>query len=303
MCKDLKYPILLDGGLSYVLERSACDLNHKLWSAHLLFSDPEKILNAHLSYLEAGAECLITSSYQASIQGFLDLGHDLDEAKKYILRSVELAVRARDIFYKKSNSSRKIYIAASIGSYGAYLADGSEYYGSYEINDDDLRDFHLSRIEILDTSEADFFACETIPSLREANILANIFNNTDKKAWIAFSCKDGQHICDGTPIVKAISGLIKFDSIFAVGVNCSDPNFISSLIRLIKSVTKDKKIAIYPNSGEAYCTETKTWLSLSKPPDYIKMVREWLDLGADILGGCCGIGPKHIQSIGKIIHS
>ncbi len=293
---NIKYPLVIDGGLSNVLEQQGCDLNHKLWSAKLLELNPEAIIQAHSTYLEAGANCIITSSYQASIPGFMDAGHDKITAKKLLLRSVQLA----EIAIEKTSSPDDDFnplIAASIGPYGAYLADGSEYHGNYNVSDEILRTYHEARISLLDRTKADFFACETIPSFQEAKVLAELLSQTDKPAWISFSCKDEQHLNDGTDIENCAEYFSTHPKVFAIGVNCTAPEYISGLITSIASKSGDKKIVVYPNSGEAYNAESKTWIGVSDPKLFVDMAKEWVKIGADIIGGCCRIGPEHIRSI------
>lgn len=297
----LTYPLLLDGGLSNELERQGCDLNQKLWSAKLLESDPEAIILAHLAYLEAGAGCIITSSYQATLPGFMAMDYDEESAKALILKSVQLAEEARNRFLSSNPQASKPLIAASIGPYGAYLADGSEYRGDYVIADQDLWDFHQPRIKLLDGSTADLLACETIPGFQEAKVLSEILKNVKKPSWVSFSCKDGQHISDGTPIEQCAAYFADHPTVFAIGVNCTSPEFISALIRSIKTQSGNKKIVVYPNSGAVYHAESKTWAGFSDLPSCELMVKEWLDLGADMIGGCCGIGPEQIKAMGKMM--
>jgi homocysteine S-methyltransferase len=297
----ITYPLLLDGGLSNELERQGCDLNQKLWSAKLLEVNPEAIILAHLSYLESGAQCIITSSYQATLLGFMAIGYDKSTASGLILKSVQLAEEARNRFLSLNPHASKPLIAASIGPYGAYLADGSEYRGDYVISDQEIKDFHQPRINLLDSSNADILACETIPSFREAKVLSEVLETTKKPAWISFSCKDGKHISDGTPIDKCAALFAHHPTVFAIGVNCTSPEFISDLIQSIKTKSGDKKVVVYPNSGATYHAESKTWSTLSNLSSCEVMAKEWIDLGADIVGGCCGIGPQQIKAMSKII--
>ena len=192
-------------------------------------------------------------------------------------------------------------IAASIGPYGAYLADGSEYRGDYVVSDQELADFHQPRINLLDHSTADLLACETIPGFQEAKVLSAILENVKKPAWISFSCKDGQHISDGTPIEQCAAYFADHPTVFAIGVNCTPPKYVSALIRSIKTRSGNKKVVVYPNSGAVYDAESKTWSGLSDLSSCETMVKEWMGLGADIIGGCCGIGPKQIKAMGKFI--
>jgi len=292
------YPLLIDGGLSNQLEKQGHDLNHKLWSAKLLESDPEAIIKAHLAYLEAGAHCITTASYQATIPGFMSIGYDMATAESLINKSVHLAEKAIKRFYINGT---KPLIAASIGPYGAYLADGSEYHGNYGISEETLRDFHERKIRLLDHSNADILACETIPSFKETIVLANILKDINKKTWISFSCKDEFHINDGTPIEDCIDILSDHPNIFAIGVNCTSPKYISGLVKAIKPRIKDKRIIVYPNSGDVYNAETKVWSDLSSSEQLLTHAIRWINQGVDIIGGCCRIGPEEIKSLRELI--
>lgn len=296
----IKYPLLIDGGLSNELEKQGCNLNDKLWSAKFLETNPEAIIQAHLAYLKSGAQCITTSSYQASVPGFMAIGYDRVTAETFILKSVQLAEVAIKRFMTSGFMDFRPLIAASIGPYGAYLADGSEYHGNYGVSDEKLREFHLLRIRLLDRSNADFFACETIPSFQEAKVLAEILKDAKKSAWVSFSCKDEHHLNDGTHVEECSALFSNHPKVFAIGVNCTAPKYISGLIKSIKVRSGAKKIVVYPNSGEVYNAKSKTWLGLSYPNLFAEMAKEWIELGADILGGCCRIGPEHIKSIANV---
>lgn len=294
-------PFIIDGGLSNVLEEQGCDLNHKLWTANLLEKNPDAIIQAHLEYLKSGAQCITTSSYQASIPGLIAIGYNRNTAEKLILKSIQLAEIAIKTVLDSGIVDFKPLIAASVGPYGAYLADGSEYRGNYGVSDKTLRDFHTERIRILDRSNADILACETIPSFQEARILSDILFHVDKPVWMSFSCKDEQHLNDGSKIKECVSIFKNHPKVFAVGVNCTNPKYISGIIQCIKASGGDKKIIIYPNSGEVYSAKSKTWRGLSEPKYFVEMSKEWTKFGADIIGGCCRIGPEHIRRISNLL--
>jgi homocysteine S-methyltransferase len=153
----------------------------------------------------------------------------------------------------------------------------------------------------LDQSHADLFACETIPSFAEAKVLAELLRESSKPAWISFSCKDGEHINDGTPIQECVAQFENHPTVFAVGVNCTHPKFISGLIKSIKNSSNDLKVIVYPNSGEVYIPDSKTWIGLDDPNSFAQLASEWISLGADIIGGCCRIGPSHILELQKVL--
>lgn len=293
----IKAPFLIDGGLSNTLEAQGCDLDHPLWTARLLNDQPEAIIQAHQSYLDAGAKCITTASYQASVPGFVTLGYTKEQAESLIIKSIDLAFQA----IARTDWIRRPLVAASIGPYGAYLADGSEYRGDYGISKKTLFDFHLNRIQLLSESSADWLACETIPSFQEAEVLAEILSTIEKPAWVSFSCQNEEQLNDGTSIQSAAALFKDHPNVFAIGVNCTAPKYISGLIKALKSTVTNKKILIYPNSGAAYNAKTKTWIGTSDPLAYVEMVKEWLALGVDMIGGCCRIGPQHIKGIQQVL--
>ena len=285
-----------------MLESLGCDLNYKLWTAKLIEKNPDAIIQTHLAYIKAGAQCISTASYQASILGLMEVGHSKKSAKMLIENSVRLAEAAIQQALDSGIIKKRILIAGSIGPYGAFLADGSEYRGNYEIFDTKLHEFHLERIEILDQSNTDLLACETIPSFKEAKVLSDILAKAQKPSWVSFSCKDAKHINDGSEIANSVSIFKDHPKVYAIGVNCTHPKYISEIIQTIKETGIDKKIIVYPNSGEAYNAKTKTWVGLSEPLYFAEMAQEWLELGVDIIGGCCRIGPDHIRSIQHVFN-
>jgi homocysteine S-methyltransferase len=289
---------LLDGGLSNVLESQGHDLRHSLWSARLLDTKPEAIVDAHAAYLEAGAHCITTSSYQASVPGFTAVGYEEEKAEELIKRTVTLAEEAIQRTGLEENEMKPL-IAASIGPYGAFLADGSEYRGDYRVSDETLKEYHQTRLALLEDTNADLFACETLPSFQEAKVLAALLRNSKKPAWISFSCKDDRHLNDGTPIEDCVELLEGHAKVFAMGVNCTPPQYISGLIQAIKASGWTQKIVVYPNSGEAYHAASKSWKGVTDPAAFADMAREWVALGANIVGGCCRIGPASIKNLAE----
>ncbi len=290
---------LLDGGLATELEQRGHDLNHSLWSAHILQSQPEAIREVHLSYLEAGANCLITASYQASFSGFAAHGISQDETIDLLHQSIDLACEARDQYLTQaSDTTLPPLVVASIGPYGAYLANGAEYHGNYGVSKAELKAFHQPRWQVLAETKADLFACETIPNVQEAEVLLEILEETpDIFAWFSFACRDGQHISDGTPIRDCVKLLINQPQIVAVGVNCTAPEYIPSLIDEIRAVLPEKPIIVYPNSGEAFDAITKSWSGENDSAEFGEAAIIWRGHGATLIGGCCRTGPDHISAM------
>lgn len=293
---ELQYPLIIDGGLSNVLEEQGCDLNHRLWSAHLINTNPEAIIATHLRYIESGAQVIATASYQASITGLMEEGYSHDEAVTVILKSVALAREAVSRAQKRHPAIQPPFIGASIGPYGAYLADGSEYRGNYGLSRQELFDFHFERIKLLDNSSADLLLFETFPDEEELTVIRDITQPLSKPSWVSFSCRNGAELNDGSPVEQAAALFNKHPTVFAIGVNCTKPKYITELIIRIKKVT-DRRIVVYPNSGEVYDADSKSWQGLADPEVFVKQTLGWINLGADLVGGCCRVGPAHIAEI------
>ena len=296
--------LILDGALATELERRGHDLDHALWSARLLLEDPGALREVHLAYLRAGADCIATAGYQASVPGFRACGLGDGKARELYLDSLRVALGAREEFAAEAGSGAPL-VAASVGPYGAYLADGSEYRGRYSISSDKLDHFHREHIELLLEARAagdaaDLIAFETIPSLDEAMILARILESVpvgeNVRAWISFSCKDDRETCEGQPIEECGAALDDCDAIVAVGVNCTSPTHLPALIEKLAQATS-KPIVAYPNSGETYHSRSHGWSgeSVFRRPE--ESAAAWYAAGARILGGCCRTTPEDIAAL------
>ncbi|ERN01568.1 hypothetical protein AMTRI_Chr03g55270 [Amborella trichopoda] len=311
---------VIDGGFATELERHGADLNDPLWSAKCLITSPHLIRQVHLDYLEAGAEIIITSSYQATIQGFKSKGFSEKEAEELLVKSVHIACEARDIYWERHSKSScnkfgngnvlerdPILVAASIGSYGAYLADGSEYSGDYgvDVTLDTLKDFHRRRVQVLAESGADLIAFETIPNKLEARAYVQLLEENDINipAWFTFNSKDGTNVVSGDSLLECASIADSCKKVVAVGINCTPPRYIHDLILFIKKVTT-KPIVIYPNSGETYDSVIKEWVESAgvSDEDFVSHVEKWREAGASFIGGCCRTTPLTIKAISRALN-
>jgi homocysteine S-methyltransferase len=291
-------PLLIDGGLATQCEAMGHNIDGDLWSAVLLQKNPRAIIDASRAYLDAGAEIIATASYQASRQGLIATGLSAAEAGELIVSSVLLAQQARDEFLRDNPDTHWApLIAASIGPYGAVLHDGSEYTGTYDITEEDLFEFHRSRLELLDGAGADLLACETIPSFVEAKVLCELLRSAHCPAWISFSCRNEQHLCDGALLAEAAALFRGHPTVLAVGVNCVQPQLLLPLIQVIKDAVPDKAIVVYPNSGEVYDAEDNSWSGTVTDLQCERSAQEWIDAGARLVGGCCRIGPEQIAAM------
>jgi homocysteine S-methyltransferase len=286
-------PWPIDGGLSGELEKRGHDLSDKLWSARLLRDEPAAIAEVHQDYVDVGARVIITSSYQASRQGFAAVGMSADEADGLMRLSITLA---KDV---ASKATQKVWVAASVGPYGAVLGGGQEYVGNYGVSHEELVKFHSERIAVLASANPDLFACETIPDIVEVKALLEVLENyKDIPAWITMSCKDGEHTCAGQDIsefAKAVSG---HKNIAAIGVNCTKPEFVTSLFTRL-SETSDLPLVVYPNAGRVWDGEGRCWIGEGHTTLPTQIVNEWAGLGGKLIGGCCGLGPDAITELDR----
>lgn len=294
------FPIcILDGGLATELEKRGWELNDHLWSSKVLYENPQDIHGVHRDYLEEGADCIITASYQATIEGFVKSGYPASFGEEMLLSSVTVAKEARDSYWAAEENQKKRpkpLVAASVGPYGAYLADGSEYRGNYGIDEQGLIEFHKKRLEILISADPDILACETIPCLVEAKALMSLIIQHPKiSCWVSFSAKDNYHISSGEQLQECARYLGNYDQVAAIGINCTDPKYIGSLI---DEVTKgcDKPVIVYPNNGDVYEPQTKSWHQAATI-SFIDEISQWYERGARIIGGCCRTTPAHIRQL------
>ncbi|MGW7413739.1 homocysteine S-methyltransferase [Streptomyces sp. NPDC054863] len=279
--------LVLDGGLSNQLESQGCDLSDALWSARLLADDPEQIRAAHAAYVRAGAQVLITSSYQATYEGFAARGAGRVEAAGLLARSVELARAAAEA------GPRPVWVAASVGPYGAMLADGSEYRGRYGLSVRELERFHRPRIETLAGAGPDVLALETVPDADEAEALLRAAEGCGLPVWLTYSIA-GERTRAGQPLADAFALAAGNDQVVAVGVNCCEPGDVDRAVEIAAEVT-GKPVVVYPNSGEEWDAAGRGWTGAGTfDPG---RVQGWQTAGARLVGGCCRVGPEQIAGL------
>lgn len=280
-------PVVLDGGLATELAAAGHDLSDHLWSARLLHDEPAAIVDAHLAFLRAGAQVVITASYQATYEGLAKIGLDDEAATALLRRSVTLARQARE----RVDGPR--WIAASVGPYGAMLADGSEYRGNYGLGVADLVRFHRRRMEVLAEAGADVLALETVPDTVEAEAMLRVVAELGVPAWLSYTI-DGDRTRAGQPLDEAFGLAAGAGNVIAVGVNCSAPDDVAPAVAVAAGAT-GKPVVVYPNSGEVWDATARAWTG--DPEWGGQPVDAWLGAGARLVGGCCRVTPAHIADL------
>ncbi|MEU7073955.1 homocysteine S-methyltransferase [Streptomyces narbonensis] len=280
-------PLVLDGGLSNQLEAQGCDLSDALWSARLLADGPEQIEAAHAVYVRAGARVVTTASYQATFEGFARRGVDRAGAARLLGRSVELAREAAE------RVREEVWVAASVGPYGAMLADGSEYRGRYGLSVRELERFHRPRIEVLAASGPDVLALETVPDTDEAEALLRAVDGCGVPVWLSYTV-DGGRTRAGQELAEAFAVAAGNDQVVAVGINCCDPEAAGSAVELAVAAT-GKPAVVYPNSGERWDAGARGWRGDGTFDP--SRAATWAVAGARLVGGCCRVGPPLVAAL------
>ncbi len=302
---DLQERRCLDGAFATELERRGVSIEGPLWSARALHEAPEAVLAVHRAYLDAGADVLLTGSYQVSSLGYRAIGLSAAQAAQAaadaLRRSVSLALDAR------AQAARpEVLIAASLGPYGAALANGAEFHGDYDFPSEAahhaaLVAFHAERIAVLAETDADLLAFETLPSLGEARAIEEALRSRPKLgAWLSITCRDGERTAHGERVRECAALAEVSPQIVAVGVNCTSPKWVASLIRELRAAT-GKPLIVYPNSGEGWDAERRCWIEDTagegELAGYEVLAASWLRAGAQMVGGCCRTGPAHTRAV------
>lgn len=291
--------IIVDGALATEMESRGADLHDSLWSAKYLYEQPELIAAVHRDYLDAGADIIISASYQATIPGFMARGWSHVQAQSMISDAAAIAIHTRDAWWQQhalTTSRLRPLVAGSVGPYGAYTADGGEYRGNYGLSPRTLMDFHRERVALLVAAGVDLLACETIPDLVEACALRDLLvEYPTVPAWISFSCR-GTTTCAGQQMRDVAEALRDAPHIVAIGINCSSPHDVLGLVHGLRAHT-DKAIVVYPNSGETYDATDNSWHGDAACDAFVQLARTWQHAGASVIGGCCRTNPETIRAL------
>lgn len=282
--------LLLDGGLSTALEHRGHRVDGPLWTGEMLLTDPGAVAEAHRDFVETGADIIITGSYQLSFDGCARAGWSDDDTIRALRNSTTAARLA---------SAEGTLVAASIGPFGAALGDGSEFRGGYGVDTGALRDFHARRLDILLETEPDLLAIETQPELAEIDVILTLLHERDPNMpfWVSCTVTGAGRIAGGAPWVDVVARVEAESAALAVGINCSSVNNVTATLR---EASPTIPYIAYPNLGNEWVATTNTWTGNTRPL-LEEDLREWIDMGIRIIGGCCGFGADDIRRIGSLL--
>ncbi|KAI6225275.1 Homocysteine S-methyltransferase 1 [Aphelenchoides fujianensis] len=288
---------VLDGGMGSTIERMGFDASsHVAWGSGANITNSELVLAAHKAFIEAGATVILTNTYQANQKRLRQKMSD-EEALDYLKKGVELAKRAAE------ESGRAVRIVGSIGSYATYLKDGSEYRGDY-LNTPGFdvqwirQNYEIQARALLDLGVR-FLAFETIPTVVEAQHARGVLESFGCDGWISAQCRDGEHLANGDRFADFAAAVSNSPRVRAIGVNCTSPECVRSLLASAQSATNGKPFVVYPNSGEQFDCEEKKYFGDAKVGRMLDELPEWERLGVRLVGGCCRVLPEDLRKIAK----
>ena len=185
-------------------------------------------------------------------------------------------------------------MAASVGPYGAALADGSEYRGDYGLSVAALRAWHRPRLAVLAEAGADVLAIETVPCLAEVEAVLAEIDGTGIPCWLSMTCASGTTTRAGEPVSEAFAMARDVVEVIAVGVNCLPPAECRPLVAAAAEGS-GKPVVVYPNSGEEWDAAARSWRGHGS--FLAGEVSGWVADGARLVGGCCRVRPAEIAAM------
>ena len=285
---------VIDGGLSTALELLGADISGPLWTAQTVIDDPALLERAHRSFVEAGADIIATASYQCGTKQFESIGLSAKEARDALASTTTIARRAVE--------GTSVAVAASVGPFGASLANGSEYNGRHGVEWQVVEDYHREKLQILVDSGADLIAVETIPLADEALLIAEILEELGAPpAWFSFGFADETQTYGLDAIDKAVLGIAGYADLVAIGLNCTHPRYVNSLLASMSELVSGIPLIVYPNHGREWDAAGRCWTGDSISISSVETLQSWVDLGARFIGGCCGIGPDDIAHLVNLV--
>lgn len=290
---------ILDGGMGRELKRIGAPFRQPEWSALALIESPQFVRDVHAAYVKAGADIITTNSY-ALVPFHIGKIRFENEAEALAERAGRLARQVAE-----RESEKAVRVAASLPPlFGSYRPD--------LFNADDASRLLAPLVNGL-SAHADLWLAETLSSTEEARVVADILSNDSRPLWFSFTLDDGSggaaksaRLRSGEPVEDAVELCLQRGA-EAILFNCSQPEVME--VAVIKATSAMQTagsaipIGVYANAFPPQpkeATANETLLPIREdldPIGYLDWVHAWLGAGAEIIGGCCGIGPEHIEAI------
>lgn len=285
---------VIDGGLSTALELLGADISGPLWTAQTVIDDPALLERAHRSFVESGADIIATASYQCGTKQFEAIGLTSKEARDALASMTSIARRAVE--------GTSVAVAASVGPFGASLANGSEYNGRYGVEWQIVEDYHREKLAILVDSGPDLIAIETIPLADEALLIAEILEELGAPpAWFSFGFADETQTYGLDGVDNAVLAIAGYADLVAIGMNCTHPRYVDSLLASMNELASGIPLIVYPNHGREWDAVARCWIGDSISISSVETVRRWIERGARFIGGCCGVDPDDIAHLVNLV--
>jgi homocysteine S-methyltransferase len=273
--------VLMDGALGTELARRGFSLSSKLWSAAALIDDPGLVLAIHRDYALAGAELLTANTFRTHRRN-LDAAGVGDRARKLTKVAVDLARAAAN------ESSHPVWVAGSQGP----LADC---YSPEEAPDDEtLIHGHAEIAGNLAAAGVDVILVETQNTIREAAHAASAAASTGLPVLVSFVCGQDSRLLSGESLTDAVHAIRRFQPA-AVLVNCLPASAVPNSLTELRTQAPELPIGVYANVGGFDPNQGWIPTPMEKPENYAQETLRWWDLGAKLIGGCCGTMPEHIR--------
>ncbi|MGF1788477.1 homocysteine S-methyltransferase family protein [Photobacterium swingsii] len=296
----MKKLTILDGGMGRELKRIDAPFSQPLWSAQALIESHDHVRLAHQNFIDSGAEIIIANSY-ACVP--FHLGDELYQTDGALLAR-QAAVIAQSVAQNEHTlRGNPVRVAGSIPpAFGSYRPDLFKAEEAKEI---------FTTLFDAQAPHVDLWIAETIASLQEFEVIHSVLKNSNKDCYYSFSLQDDTEpeakLRSGQP-VKIAAALVCFTGGKGIYFNCSIPEVMEQAIKDAKEVIDhygaDVEIGVYANNftpihSDHRANNTLQSMRELSPKDYLAFAKHWYALGATTIGGCCGIGPEHIQAIAE----
>lgn len=278
-------PLLLDGATGSELDRRGVDTSLPLWSARALIEAPDVLLNVHQDYVRAGAEIITTNTFRTHRRSLAKAGIG-DQARELTFKAVEIAKR-----------SGAAFVAGSIAPLeDCYSSEAVPTQAECEAE-------HAELAQNLADAGVDLILVETMNCIRESVAATRAALNTGLPVLTSFVCRSDGRLFSGETVAAAVQAIAPL-GVSGLLINCTpSPKIHEPFTELRENAPKSLRTGLYANIG--HTDEIKGWTNTEEvsPEAYAVLAHNWMELGASLIGGCCGTSPAHIVELAKLCKS